>query len=241
MAINIKIDEFEGPLDLLLHLIKKAEVDIYNIPIAKIADQYIEYLKTMEEMDLEVASEFVVMAATLVEIKSKMLLPKKKKDDETDEEDPRQELVEKLIEYKKYKEFAEHLKEIDETTGIYFKSPEVIDDIDDDEVFFKNITIENLMICFKKIMDDFNNRQESEDRVYQNISIDEFKIEDKMEYILTALDKNHTIYFEDFFKLAKHKIEIIVTFIAMLELIKEKQIKVYQLNNFSNIKIERQI
>ncbi|KMT21370.1 segregation/condensation protein A [Clostridium cylindrosporum] len=241
MSINIKIDAFEGPLDLLLHLIKKSEVDIYDIPIARITDQYIAYLKEMEELDLDIASEFLVMAATLVEIKSKMLLPKKKKEDDFDEEDPRLELVEKLIEYKKYKEFAGNLKEIEENTLIYFKGPEIIDDIENKDVFFKNITVENLMIAFRKIMDNYENRHRSEKRVYENISSDEFKIEDKMEFIKYTLENNEKVYFDTFFQFAKNKLEIIVIFMAMLELIKLREIRVYQNNNFDNITIERQV
>lgn len=240
MSLNIKIDAFEGPLDLLLHLIRKAEVDIYDIPIAKITDQYIEYLKQMEELDLDIASEFIVMAATLVEIKSKMLLPKKKREEEVEEEDPRLELVEKLVEYKKYKEFAETLKDIEESTPLYFKSPEIIDDIDDKEIFFKNITMENLMTAFKKIIDNYENRHKSEEKIYKNISSDKYTIEEKMEIILNILETKEKLYFHEFFSSAKSKLEIIVTFIAMLELIKLRQIRVYQNNNFDNITIERQ-
>jgi segregation and condensation protein A len=129
MTISIKLDVFEGPLDLLLHLIRKAEVDIYDIPIAEITDQYISYLKAMEELDLDIASEFLVMAATLIEIKSRMLLPKKASTDDelSADEDPRVELVEKLVEYKKYKEFAGVLKEIESSNAIFFKSPEILD------------------------------------------------------------------------------------------------------------------
>ncbi|HNU80906.1 MAG TPA: segregation/condensation protein A, partial [Bacillota bacterium] len=117
MAINVKLEAFEGPLDLLLHLIEKAEVDIYDIPIAEITDQYLHYINMMEIHDLEVSSEFIVMAATLLEIKSKMLLPKPKKEENiTDEADPREELVLKLIEYKKYKEASLDLKD---KLGIY--------------------------------------------------------------------------------------------------------------------------
>ncbi|MEG1416549.1 MAG: segregation/condensation protein A [Clostridium sp.] len=240
MAINVKIDAFEGPLDLLLHLIKKTEVDIYDIPIADITDQYLEYLKKMEEMDLDITSEFLVMAATLVEIKSKMLLPKKKVEEEA-MEDPRLELVEKLLEYKKYKEFAESLKVIEEETVIFFKEPEVIDDIEDKEVFFKNITVENLMVAFKNIMDNYENRHKSEKRVYENISKDSFTIEDKMGYLRELLVINEKLKFSSVFNEATSKIEIIVTFIAMLELIKVREIFVYQNRNFETIYIERQV
>jgi segregation and condensation protein A len=142
MSINIKLDVFEGPLDLLLHLIKKAEVDIYNIPIAEITEQYLEYLKAMEELDLEIASEFIVMAATLLEIKSKMLLPKPKiNEEEAADQDPRIELVEKLVEYKKFKEFANFLREITQDYELYFKEPEVIDDIKENKDIFLKMLI----------------------------------------------------------------------------------------------------
>lgn len=199
MAINIKIEVFEGPLDLLLHLIKKAEVDIYDIPIAEITEQYINYLKTMEELNLEIASEFLVMAATLLEIKSKMLLPRKKvNEDSEQEDDPRREIVQKLIEYKKYKEFAEKLKMIEEQNTIFFKEPEVIDDIESKEVFFKNITIENLMFAFKRVMEAYEKRLNQKPLIDKNIDYDEFKIEDKMEYILGLIEVYKRIRFTRF-------------------------------------------
>jgi segregation and condensation protein A len=242
MAINIKLDIFEGPLDLLLHLIKNAEVDIYDIPIAEITDQYIAYLKAMEELDLEVASEFLVMAATLIEIKSKMLLPRKKNTDDENsaDEDPRKELVEKLVEYKKYKEFAQILKEIELGNIMYFKQPEIIDDIENKEVFFKNITVENLMIAFKKVIDAYENRYTTGKEIPQNISFDEYRIEDKMESIKRLILKNKRLSFSQFFNTARSKIEIIVTFLAMLELIKLKLIRAVQYRNFEDITIEGQ-
>lgn len=237
--LSIKIDAFEGPLDLLLHLIKKSEVDIYDIPISEITDQYITYLHSMEELNLDIASEFLVMASTLIEIKSKMLLPKKRHEDV--EEDPRLELVEKLIEYQKYKDFADSLKGIEENTLIYFKEPEIIEDIEDGDVFFKNITVENLMVSFKKIMDRYENRHKVKKKVYEHISSEEYKIEDKMSFILKTLETKSKIYFNDFFLRVESKIEIIVIFIAILELIKLRDIIVYQVNNFDNIVIERQV
>lgn len=242
MSINIKIDAFEGPLDLLLHLIKKSEVDIYDIPIAQITDQYIEYLKKMEELDLNIASEFLVMAATLLEIKSQMLLPKKRiiENESAVDIDPRQELVKKLVEYKKYKEFAEKLKEIENNNYIFFKAPEVIDDIVNDEVLFKNITLENLMHSFKRVISAYENKFNKRGLIPKNIDYDEYKIEDKMDDIQRALLKCKKIKFSDFFKYAKDKLEIIVIFLAMLELIKLKAIKVSQYNNFDDIIIERQ-
>ncbi|MCX7695519.1 MAG: segregation/condensation protein A [Caloramator sp.] len=241
MSINIKIEVFEGPLDLLLHLIKKAEVDIYDIPIAEITEQYILYLKNMEELNLDIASEFLVMAATLLEIKSKMLLPRKKlQEDEQVEEDPRKEIVQKLIEYKKYKEFAEQLKMIEEQSQIYFKPPEIIDDIESKDVFFKNITLENLMFAFKKVIEAYERRTNKKSIIDENISYDEFRIEDKMNYIVGLVEVYKRIRFTRFFEEAKCKLELIVTFLAMLELIKLKKIKVYQRENFEDIYIEGQ-
>jgi segregation and condensation protein A len=242
MSINIKIDAFEGPMDLLLHLIKKAEVDIYDIPISEITEQYIGYLKKMEELDLNIASEFLVMAATLLEIKSQMLLPKKKTvDDEISADmDPRQELVEKLIEYKKYKEFAEKLKYIETDNFVYFKPPEIIEDIENVEIMFKNITLDNLMHAFKKIVNTYENKFNKRSAIPRDIDFDEYRIEDKMSDIQRLLQKNRSVSFNYFFEGAENKLEIIVIFLAMLELIKLKYISVIQYNNFGDIVIEGQ-
>jgi segregation and condensation protein A len=242
MSINIKIDAFEGPMDLLLHLIKKAEVDIYDIPISEITEQYIGYLKKMEELDLNIASEFLVMAATLLEIKSQMLLPKKKTvDDEISADmDPRQELVEKLVEYKKYKEFAEKLKYIETDNFVYFKPPEIIEDIENVEIMFKNITLENLMHAFKKIVNTYENKFNKRSAIPRDIDFDEYKIEDKMSDIQRLLQKSKRVSFNYFFEGAENKLEIIVIFLAMLELIKLKHISVIQYNNFGDIVIEGQ-
>lgn len=242
MTLNIKIDAFEGPLDLLLHLIKKSEVDIYDIPIAQITDQYIEYLKAMEELDLNIASEFLVMAATLLEIKSNMLLPKKKnEEDETSaDEDPRKELVEKLIEYKRYKEFSATLRDFEGENEIFFKSPDIIDDIENPEIFFKNITLENLMVAFKKVVDSYDKRYNKGNKITEDIRYDEYRIEDKMDDIREALSKENKVKFENFFKRAESKMEVVVIFLAMLELIKLKYISVVQYENFGDIIIEGQ-
>ena len=240
MSINIKLEVFEGPLDLLLHLIKKSEVDIYNIPISEITEQYINYLKMMEELDLEIASEFIVMAATLLEIKSKMLLPKIKSDNEEAVDlDPRRELMEKLVEYKKYKEFANKLREVSEKYHIYFKQPEIIDDIDDNkEILIKNITLENIMKAFNKVLNSYEKRFNEKSHIPENIDHDEYKIEDKMDDILRMIKTKKRMKFNDFFAAAKSKLEIIVIFLAMLELIKLRSITTYQDSNFGDIIIE---
>ena len=241
MPLNIKLDVFEGPLDLLLHLIRKSEVDIYNIPISEITDQYISYLKEMEELDLDIASEFLVMAATLIEIKSKMLLPKKKDDETAADEDPRTELVEKLVEYKRYKEFAYMLKGIEENNEIYFKPPEIIDDLEENkEIFFKNITLDGLMHAFSKIVKEHENRYNERSVIPENIDYDEYRIEDKMDEITRMLTIKKTAPFKEFFENASSKMELIVMFLAVLELIKERFVKVVQYESFGDIVLEGQ-
>jgi segregation and condensation protein A len=196
----------------------------------------------MEELELNIASEFLVMAATLLEIKSQMLLPKKKTvDDEISADiDPRQELVEKLIEYKKYKEFAEKLKYIETDNFVYFKPPEIIVDTENVEIMFKNITLENLMHSFKKIVNTYENKFNKRSAIPRDIDFDEYRIEDKMSDIQRLLQKNIRVSFSCFFEGAENKLEIIVIFLAMLELIKLKHISVIQYNNFGDIVIEGQ-
>lgn len=241
MAGNIKIDIFEGPLDLLLTLIKTSELDIYNIPIAEITEQYITYIKSMEELDLEIASEFLVMAATLLEIKSRMLLPKKQAlvGEEVIDIDPRQELVQRLLEYKKYKEFAQQLKGIEGTNVVFFKNPEVIDDIEDNDFFFNNISIENLMVAFKRVVDIHDRKRNTRGEIPRDINYDEYKIEDKMDEIIEILEIYKLVKFETFFEASIEVIEIVVIFLAMLELIKLRRIKVEQQNNFGEILIRQ--
>lgn len=241
MVGNIKIEVFEGPLDLLLQLIKTSEIDIYNIPIADITEQYIQYINSMEELDLNIASEFLVMAATLLEIKSRMLLPKKQTlvGEELVEIDPRQELVERLLEYRKYKEFAEQLKGLESTNVLYFKNPEVIDDIEDNDFFFNNISIENLMVAFKRVVDIHERKRNTRGVIPKDINYDEYKIEDKMDEIMEILGISGFMKFELFFEAASEIIEIVVIFLAMLELIKQKKIKVEQQYNFGEIQIRQ--
>ena len=240
MAINIKLDNFEGPLDLLLHLIKSAEVDIYDIPITEITDQYIAYLKSMKDLDLEIASEFIVMASTLLEIKSKMLLPSKKidNDEEAEDADPRSELVQKLVEYKKFKEMAERLKEMDLSNIVFLKPEYIVDDIENKDEYFNNITLENLMVTYKKIMDSYKNKFNKRGIISKNIDYDEFKIEDKIKYIKAQILIEGRISFRSIIENACCEMEIVVTFLAVLELMKQKMIRAFQNVNFSDIILE---
>ena len=244
MPLSIKVTNFEGPFDLLLHLIKKNEMNIYDINIVEITDQYLEYLKSMKEMDLEVTSEFIVIAATLIEIKSKYLLPKQKEEKSEDEEnDVEKELLNKLIEYRKYKAIAGNLKELEQDAGIMIsKKPEIIEK-DDENIekidFLKNITINDLYNLFNNLRQEYINKMNTNNIIDKKILLDEFKIEDKMLELKHMLDSFGKVHFTKLICGYTSKIEIIVTFLAILELIKIRGVRVIQERNFNDIYLER--
>ena len=240
MILNININNFQGPFDLLLHLIKKNEMDIYDIKIHEITNQYMEYLNEMKEIDLEITSEFIVIAATLLEIKSKLLLPKNKEEEE--EKDPREELVSKLLEYKKFKAVASYLRQRQEESGLVFsKKPEIIDDKDDikGKDILKGVTMLELYNLFCKLMNNYDNKLNDNNVYLSKISVDEYKVEDKMNYLLDGVKNKKTLYFSDIIKKCCNKLEMVVTFMALLELVKLKSVKIYQENNFNEIFMER--
>ncbi|MBC8060931.1 MAG: segregation/condensation protein A [Clostridiaceae bacterium] len=240
MPLNVKTLNFEGPFDLLLHLIKKNEMDIYDIKIYDITTQYLDYLYDLKEMDLDITSEFIVIAATLIEIKSKMLLPKEKKEaEEVEEIDPRKELVEKLLEYKKFKFVSQFLKERE--VGLMFsKKPEIIPDPEHNfKEIFKDITLIELLTIYNELMDRFRNKMNTENIMEKLIPLDAFKIEDKMIALREILFLNDKLSFKNITKDYSSKIEVVVTFLAMLEMIKIREIKVTQYENFNEIYLER--
>jgi len=237
MSINIKLEIFEGPFELLFHLIEKAKVDIYDIPIAEITDQYISYLKLMQSLDIDLASEFLVMAATLLEIKSKMLLPKAPKNDEIEETDPREELVKKLLEYKAFKELSLVLKE---KLNIYEKAlckdSNLADEIIDSFTLPDKLSVEILLEKFQLLMkkrESFNIR--GSEKIYR----DSVTVEDKISQILKILSSSKVLYFDDLIMDCINKIEAILAFLAVLELIKRRKIYVEQSNNFDKIIVRR--
>ncbi|WMJ81878.1 segregation/condensation protein A [Clostridium sp. MB40-C1] len=242
MTLNIKIENFEGPFDLLLHLIKKNEMDIYDIKIYEITTQYLKYLDNMKEVDLEITSEFIVMAATLLEIKSRMLLPKVKDEENEEENDPRKELITKLIEYKKYKMAAEFLEKKEEKVGIVFKKkPEIIEEKKDktkDEDILKDITILKLFNLYNGLISTYRNKMNTENAMDKEIPLDKFKIEDKMAEITNKIIENKKLYFSRIINNCSSKIEKVVTFLALLELIRLRVVSVVQENNFKEIYVE---
>jgi segregation and condensation protein A len=242
MVYQIKIQNFEGPFDLLFHLIEKAEVSIYDIPIADITNQYLEYIYEMKSFDLEIASEFILMAATLIHIKSKMLLPKEPNPmDEIsiDGEDPREELIEKLILYKKFKEASILLKENEEKcTDILYKNAEILDDIEEDKILI-NITLSDIVSAFKDIVTRYNENSPVTESFEQKILRDDFTVDEKIKDILQSLSINKKIFFQELFIKNVDKLELIVTFLALLELIHLKEVKIYQSKVYGDIIIEK--
>jgi len=234
MTYKVKLDVFEGPLDLLLYLIKKEEVDICDIPVAKITDQYLEYLEYMKLLDLNIAGEFIVMAATLMQIKSKMLLPPDKTEEEQIEEDPRAELVKRLLEYKKFKEAAQELSLMKKTQKDVFGrgSQEKPDLAQEKEEFFE-VHLFDLITAFSKVLRDIPKE------VFHQFVKDEFTVSEKIHEIFHMLVEEQVIYFTDLFKKAKSKREIIAIFLALLELIRLKEIIIFQKYHFGEIEIKR--
>lgn len=237
MSINIKLEIFEGPFELLFHLIEKAKVDIYDIPIAEITDQYIDYLNMMKSLDIDLASEFLVMAATLLEIKSKMLLPKAPKNDEVEDEDPREELVKKLLEYKAFKELSLVLREklyINEKA--LCKDSTLADEIIDSFALPDKLSIE---ILFEKFQTLMKKRESYYNRSFGKIYRDNVTVEDKISEILKILTSSKILYFDDLLLNCISKLEAIMTFLAILELIKRRKIHVEQYSNFDKIVVRR--
>ncbi|MGM9903043.1 segregation/condensation protein A [Enterococcus hirae] len=235
--IEIKLDIFEGPLDLLLHLIQQMEIDIYDIPIATITEQYMNYIHTMKTLELSVAGEYLVMAATLMAIKSKTLLPVQEtfiEEDEFWEEDPREELVNQLLEYRKFKYAAEKLSEKAEERSLYYtKEPSAIDDILGKEKPLKRGQVKkiDLFQAMQKILE----RKKFAKKEEKTITPDEATIEDRMSFIRKKL-KHHGegCSFDSFFE-TPSKNEVVTTFIALLELMKNGQILAQQENNYEPI------
>lgn len=228
---------FEGPLDLLLYLIKKNDIDIYDIPIAEITDQYMEYIEAMQTLDLNVVGDFLVMAATLMHIKSKMLLPPDPLAQEEEELDPRGELVRRLEEYKKFKEIAEQLKDKEIRRQDLF--PRMVDeatmnDIKEDakEVFIEATLfdlINALSLALKKV---------PQQSTYE-VTKEEYTVEQKIHAILHMLVEHESLSLTDLFSKSENKMEVVVTFMAVLELIRLKEIICVQKRMFEDIHLMR--
>lgn len=233
-SYQVKLDSFEGPLDLLLHLIHQYEIDIYDIPVAQITEQYLYYIHTMQQLELNLASEYLVMAANLVAIKSQMLLPKQEVEEEDEYmEDPREELMQRLIEYRKYKLAAERLKEKEEDGNPIFTRPPVIFDeqVTRSPVVQGDISIYDMIGALGKMLERKNWNEPLDARI-QRVDI---PIEQRMEEIIQLVrSANKGIAFADMFSYSSRS-HIVTTFIALLELMKKKEVTCKQKKHFDTL------
>ncbi len=230
--MKIKLDIFEGPLDLLIYLIKREHLNIYDIPIARVCEQYLQFLELMKLLDINVASDYLVMAATLINIKSRMLLPREEQEEETEEEDPREELVKRILEYEKFKEAADYLRTKERERLRYVSRPSSGGGEYTEEVYFE-ASIFDLISAFKSALKDVPRD------IFFEVVKDEFTVEEKIHDILHLLLLQERISLSSLFSSAKSKMEIVVIFLAILELIKLKEIVAIQRDLFAPIMIIR--
>ncbi|WP_027340001.1 segregation and condensation protein A [Halonatronum saccharophilum] len=246
MGYQVRIDAFEGPIDLLLHLLKKDKVEIYDIRISDITKQYLNYITEMNQLDLEVASEFLVMAARLMEIKAQTLLPKKKSDEEEDEVDPRQQLVERLLEYKKYKELASQLQdfEVKKRKSYTRNVAPLLANLEFESVNpLEDVELEDFIVAFQRVLKRRKKRRQEAKKEEEVPEIPQIKrekvtIKEQEGYIIKELMiRGGEVSFIDLFSDITTRLEVVVSFMALLELIKLKEIKIKQEDSFSDIRI----
>ena len=229
-SYSVKLENFEGPLDLLLHLIRKEEIDIYDIPIAKITGQYLEYIQVMENLDLELAGEFILMAATLIRIKTKMLLPAQP----DEEEDPRAELVQALLEHQKFQKVGEELSAREKEASLYhprldFSSLAIPDPV----VEFKVPSLYELLNTYKVLLE----RQTQ--KAIHEIKLPEVTLEERIERVMTYLEDRGKVEFEELYLDIPLKIYMVVTLLAALELVRRGWVKLEQKELFGTIRLWR--
>ena len=239
---KVKLEVFEGPLDLLLYLVKKDEVDIYDISIERITQQYLTYLEAFEVLHIEVAGEFLVMAANLLYIKSRTLLPKDQQmpDEEVEEEDPRWELIRQLIEYRKFKEAAAHLRDKEELQAALFPRAVSLDPahapvpVLDETMMLGDVGIFDLINAFQRAL----KRLPAEEKTGE-IREEVFTVTDRIQHLVDRVDRGVSVRFEELFGEATTRSELVVTFLAILELIRMKQFRVRQEEQFGEIWLDR--
>lgn len=248
MDMTIKLQVFEGPLDLLLHLLEKNKVNIYDIPIVEITNQYMEYIAEMKRQDLNVMSEFLVMAATLIDIKSRMLLPAKETEDAEEEEDPRAELVQQLLEYKMYKCMAYELRDRQmDAARVLFKEPTIPPEVAEYEApvnleeLVSDVTLARLNDIFKTVMKKQVDKIDPVRSKFGKIEKEEVSLADKMAYLEEYCRTHAHFSFRSLLEAQASKMEIIVTFLAVLELMKMGKIFISQEKTFDDIRIESKI
>lgn len=237
MDYTVKIDEFEGPLDLLLHLIKQDDIDIYEISIERVVSQYMDYIEKMQELNLTIASTYLVMAAELIEMKSRSLLPKKENSEDEDnyEEDPKEQLIKRLIEYKQYKEMSTKFKDLEYTRSFIFtKQPDNMKEYIEEEIIdpedSKDVNI--LINAFQELL----NRKQLQRPINTVITKKEISVVERKKHIQQILKNKKQVYFDELFDIMT-KDYVVVTFLTILEMAKEKSLEIKQETNFDQILI----
>jgi segregation and condensation protein A len=233
MSYHVRLTQFEGPLDLLLHLIRRDKINIYDIPISHITKEYLSYIEIMQELRLEVAGEFFVMAATLMRIKAQMLLPKRP--DEEDEEDPREELVRNLLEYRKFKEAANHFADRESDRRKVFTRPAVRPPEGEKDTSLMEVSIFDLVDAFKKVMEDLKNQ------ISYRIEKETYTIEEKIDLIRDRIESNSEILFTELFSGEFDRLEIIVTFLAILEMARLGELSARQMTSSGDVWLYRPV
>lgn len=245
MGIPVKLEVFEGPLDLLLHLIDKNKIDIYDIPIVEITNQYMEYIRNMQREDLNIMSEFLVMAATLLDIKCRMLLPKEVTED-GEEEDPRQELVEQLLQYKMYKYMAYELKDRQtDADCVLYKRPTIPEEVQgyvepvDLDLLLGDLTLPRLNAIFQDVMKRQTDKIDPVRSKFGRIEKEEVSLSDKFTYIRGYMKSRRRFSFRQLLEEQHSKMHVVVAFLAILEMMKLGEIRVEQEDTCGEIMIER--
>lgn len=247
MELTVKLETFEGPLDLLLHLLEKNKVNIYDIPIVEITNQYMDYIHEMERQDLDIMSEFMVMAATLIDIKAKMLLPKKAAEEE-EEEDPRAELVQQLLEYKLYKSISYELKDRQlDADRVMYKEPTIPEEVSSyvppfnmDELL-DGLTLKKLNSIFESVMKRQIDKLDPVRSRFGRIEKEEVSLEEKIADLEQYAVSHQQFSFRGLLERQSSRVQVIVTFLAILELMKTGKIEIFQKQAFDDISITSRI
>ncbi|MEP7170301.1 MAG: segregation/condensation protein A [Bacteroidota bacterium] len=239
-SFEIKLPQFEGPFDLLLFFIERDELDIHNIPISQITTDFLDYMHKAEAMNMELASEFILVAATLMRIKAKMLLPRYEKDEQGNEIDPRQDLINKLLEYRQYKAACEELKQKEVEREQMFERGNIKNELSKISLYadgstyngeLNNLTLYKLMMTFEKVMERF---RKNENEVKHTVVQYPFTIEDEQERINTLIKSKPTIAFIDIFNHCKNRVHAVFTFLALLDLIQTRIVNIFLSEGFNN-------
>ena len=232
---EITIDNFNGPMDLLLHLIKESKVDIWDIKIVDITEQYLNYIQAMEKLNLNIASEYLVMASELIEMKSKLLLPRVTDSEEVEEEDPREVLIRRLVEYQKYKDMTKNFKELESLRQeFYTKAPGSLKEYKDEGTVIANdVTLDDLMLAFQKFLE----RKKASQPLSTTVTKKEITVEERRKNIKSILSEKGKVDFFELFEVIT-KEYIVVTFLAILEMARKNELTIYQENDFDKIIVE---